>query len=573
LTTQPKESRPRAQLLRLQRATYARLVEDLRKHRARESRELRLYRKRYEHDIATFRRISSKAELVSRVMRASIVFCGDYHTLRQAQRTAIKILREIVGRRESIQLGLELIPKSAERTANNFVRKRIDEATFLHLIDYRHRWGFPWDHYRPLFMFAREHNLRLVGLNADDGDASSLEDRDALAAQVIVENTLRDPKTLLFCLYGDLHLARPHIPRMVHERLKRLKAPRETVTVLQNAEPIFWSLADQGLENSVDVVELFENTFCVLGAAPWIKWQSYWSWLEDHTDLLSLPDTAENSEEEDFEQPDYYHQVLELAQRICDFLKLRPRELEHFSVYTAQDLRVIDELERYCEACERRDVPITSLIRAEIVENGSCYFPEQSVLYLSDLSENRAGEKAAQLASAKLDPEFSVFPLGASWQEVFYRLLLWEAVAFLGSKIINPKRKCPKYSDFERRHVGRSSKKLRPREKEDQALADAILQHRALERQPIRQGLRRGVPSLLRDLRPGLFFRVASSLGQILGEGLYNLMVADKIGLDLLQELFHPVGKEPDGAQRKYWRMAQTLQRLPEDRSSKDDRF
>ncbi|HLG19919.1 MAG TPA: ChaN family lipoprotein [Bdellovibrionota bacterium] len=559
------EPTARQQLLRLQKATFARLEEDFQAGFRRESRHLRSYRRQYEKEVRNFRRVSTKAELIDDVARADIVYCGDYHTLRQAQRTAIKILRAVGDRRKPTFLGLEVVPQNGEKSANDFVRGRIDEETFLEAIAYEKKWGFPWSHYRQLFDFARERKLRILGLNSPEGDSIPLNARDDLAADLIVGVTLCVPEALIFCLYGDLHLADAHIPERVRIRLKSQNASRNMLTIFQNSEPIYWELAERGLSDTVDVVEVAADKYCVLSAAPWVKWQSYQSWLEDQSELLS-----EGGEEA---VPDYYHQVLERAEKIARFLGVRPSELEHFSVYTATDADVASELEKYCIECGRKDFPVEDLVRAEILENRSIYLPERSILYLNDLSENRAAEKAAQLVASKLQSTPAVFGPASSPSEIFYRAIIWEAIGFFGSKILNPKRKCDQYRDFERFLIRTRKRKLRGRLRDQREAAIAVLAHRAFELKRVRTGRTSGIPRKIFRLSPAQLFLAASAIGQIFADRLYYGMVTDLVSMNDVRELFSPLPNGAGAASERYWALVKRLPSRRMSAQSKEDRF
>ncbi|MFH1018408.1 MAG: ChaN family lipoprotein [Pseudomonadota bacterium] len=567
----PPEPSAREQLLRLQRETFARLEEEIHSAQRRESRSLRAYRRRYDRQVRAYRRIVTKAQLLGQVTAADIVYCGDYHTLMQAQRTAVRLLSPVLAQGRKVTLALEMIPKNAEKIANDFLRGELPEEAFLEKMDYRNTWGFPWPHYRQLFELARKAGVDVVGLGSNLSDRLPLEARDDLAADFIVEAALSDPQKLLFCLYGDLHIAEPHIPHRVQMRLERYGLKRKTLLIYQNSEEIYWKLAEQGLETTADVVEIARNKYCILSAPPWIKWRSYKTWIEDNSDLLEDPGDHEGAGE----TRDFYHQVFDLAQRIASFLGLKPRELDRFNVLTATDLNVIEVLEKYTKSLERPNIPVRSLIRAEILENQSCLLPERSVLYLSDLSENRAAEKAAQLVAAKMDPDPSGWVYGDSKdpKEVFYRLTLWEAIGFFGSKVINPKRKCSQYRDFEVLIETTRRQRLKEGQRDHREVAIQLLAHRAYELRRIKSGRAGGAPRKLYRLPPRQYFLAACHLGQILAHRLYEGLASERVSMDTIRGLFSPLPKDANGAESRYWDSAKILRHELLGTESKEDRF
>jgi hypothetical protein len=414
--------------------------------------------------------------------------------------------------------------------------------------------------------------VEIVGLGSHLSDRLPLEARDDLAADFIVEATISAPERLLFCLYGDLHIAEPHIPKRVKVRLHRYGLRRKTVTVFQNSEPIYWKLAGAGLETTTDVVELATHKYCILSAPPWIKWQSFKTWLEDASDLLEDTLSIETGAGETH---DFYHQVLDLTQRIASFLGLKPKELDQFTVLTAGDLDLIDVLEKYSKSLERPNIPVRSLIRSEIIENRSCFLPERSVLYLNDLSENRAAEKAAQIVAAKMDPN----PLGWVYgdsrdpKDVFYRLALWEAVGFFGSKIINHKRKCHQYRDFEKLLERTRRKRLTGTLRDQRDVAAQLLAHRAYESRRLKNSKASSAPRKLYRLPPRQFFLAAGHLGQILAQRLFAAMTHERISIETIRGLFSPLGDKGRAGEQRYWDLTEALKSEQMDEESKEDRF
>jgi hypothetical protein len=121
--------------------------------------------------------------------------------------------------------------------------------------------------------------------------------------------------------------------------------------------------------------------------------------------------------------------------------------------------------------------------------------------------------------------------------DAFYARALEEAYAFCGSKIVNPRRKCPHEPEFERLS---GSRDLFTRE-----VARFVLEHRALERTTGR-GLRR-METLYQTAGSDLFNAVTHSLGYMLGERIYYALATGQMLKREVRELFlDPL--EEDGA-------------------------
>src|SRR5205814_1278322 len=143
---------------------------------------------------------------------------------------------------------------------------------FLKAIEWKKNWGFPWDHYKPLFRWAQKHKVRVFGLNLkkEKGSLQGLRERDQFSAEQIAEIAKKHPDRKLFIIYGDLHLAKAHLPAKVEKKLKSKKF----LFVFQNSEKIYFQLLKKEIEHQVDVVRRGGNQFCLLSVPPWVKWQN-----------------------------------------------------------------------------------------------------------------------------------------------------------------------------------------------------------------------------------------------------------------------------------------------------------
>lgn len=559
-------------LIELQKESFQELRDEILEHRKHESKSITKYRKIYLDEVTRYESVSSKAELLNDLKDAQIIYCGDFHTLKRSQYSAIKILRHLVEKGRKIFLGLELVPTDYEDIANDFVENEISEREFLEKINYERIWGFPWENYSPLFDFAREHQIQILGLNLTGGGYQSLSGRDQIASNRMVECLQKHPDAVILCLYGDLHIASPHIPQKVQKLLKKKKMKKiKTISVFQNSDEIYWKLLEENLAHKVDVVKVSSDSYCVLSSTPWIKWQSYQSWIDEHCNLL------EEKDEETFgyyQLPDFFHDIHGFAENVLAFLKEEVKTFDDFEVYTAFDTKVMDKIHQYFDTLEQAPKKsIQKILEAELIENRSILIPDQSVIYLLDFSQNRAAEKSAQWISTKLTNKLCVYGKDFDEKEVFYRLVLWEAIGYFGSKIINPKRKCDQYKDFERQLERMKGKKATGLKKNEKIIAQEVLKHREYEFSKLESQDNAQSPRKIFELKPKQFFLCARSLGRILGDQLYSKVVADRVSLKVVQKLFTSLTLQTP-AQKTYWELAaQIKSHQPTRTVSKDELF
>src|SRR5690606_3256666 len=107
--------------------------------------------------------------------QARVVIGADFHAYSQSQRAHVRMLRDLV-RRDSVVLALECLSHEHEKLAADFLAGKISEARFLSECGWEENWGFPWEHYRPLFELARDRGFAVRGIGRPK--ASGLVARD-----------------------------------------------------------------------------------------------------------------------------------------------------------------------------------------------------------------------------------------------------------------------------------------------------------------------------------------------------------------------------------------------------------
>jgi uncharacterized iron-regulated protein len=537
----------RTHLLRIQRSMYDRLKEHARDLLGGLSPELRRYFNEYQRDFSDFKEISTKQELLTALQRSQVVFCGDYHTLSQAQRTVIRLLREALPRLErqkrAVILALEMVRPGDQRFVHEFLAGKISEIEFLRGISFHRQWGFHWENYRSLFLFAREHQLKIVGLNSPKKNRiPTLKGRDQAAAKIIARLSETHPKSQIFCLMGDLHLAQAHLPRYVHEAFKKKKLARRLLVIHQNNERFYWKLVERKLEQRVEVLKMKDNIFCVMNTPPWVKLQSHVKWAELLSESqtrgavfsVSRPQQA-SALPDGFDEIDYSDEVRELLQMIAQFIQLPSPPEDNFSIHGPQDLGFLGRLKRehLFPSKERR------IIERALTEFKSHFIPRTNVLFFTSLSINHTATQSALFLHSALSGFDRVF---TNPKQDFYVFVWVEALGFLGSKIINHKRKCNGPKDLAR--VVNQGLPRRPTRTQvtNFEIAQFVLDHLKRETSAEEEKKPLSPPPL-----PGpsaqidsvfFYYKVAKVLGQLLGQGLYLAVVDEKVTRHELSDLF-----------------------------------
>ena len=501
--------------------------------------KLKSFEKAYEAEFAKSWKVSGRDELLQIMGRSKLILMGDFHALQQSQKAHLRILK--AQNAAKISVAVECIESRHQKHLDRFLQGKLSEKDFLKTIEWKKAWGFPWEYYRPLFRWAQKHKVRVFGLNvlAQGKKQQSLVQRDHFAAQKIAEISKLHPQDSIFVIYGDLHLAGPHLPAALKKTSLKNVPP---VIVFQNSEKIYFQMLEKELEDKVDVVRLGKNKFCLQSVPPWVKWQNYLLFLEEHFD--------KNIDDE-----------LDLTDIVAQYVKLIGEDLglkvrtDHFSMMSAQDRSFWQKLD---EKLSKKEM---QFVKSWVEQGRSFYVPQLGIGFLARSSVNNASQVATSIVLFEMN---SLKRIPCEMPTDFVRLIWLEAMQYFGSKLVNPKRKTDTLNDIKNQLTaanpddhGKAAMRL--------ALSQKMLELMHLS--GIRKHQEIPVPRKIRAYQ-----EAAKILGGILGEKMYFGYRQKEISPASLVSLF----KKPiDGEHfhQFYWEILETIESLPEPFKSKTEKI
>ena len=370
---------------------------------------------------------SQLSELIRSIESSKIVLAGDFHAYSQSQRTHLRVLRNL-NQNSNIVLALECIESKDQESLDKFVKNKITEKTFLRRVKWKDNWGFSWESYKPLFDLCRKRGYKIYGVNEfyKSRTEKTLRSRDAKAAARLVNICKENQGSVVYCIFGDLHLAKNHLPLRITQLDRHIKP----TVVFQNSEKLYFRLAKSNLENKVDILRGANNRFCIIGSPPWVKWQSYLMYLEENYDL----DISEGAES-DIDYTDYVSSQIQFLAKDLGF----EVDLNDLAVYSSSNQNFESKLSRVANREKER------IIRYFIESDKSYYSPEDGYMYISRMTVNHAAELAGQYIQAKLSGQKKLL---YKMPENFIKKIWIEGLCFYMSKLLNHKRKAESMLDL-----------------------------------------------------------------------------------------------------------------------------
>ncbi|MBI3178292.1 MAG: ChaN family lipoprotein [Deltaproteobacteria bacterium] len=498
----------RQEIVDLHRAIFRRNQRRINASVAGYTGAFRRYEREYLRGVGRYEQPATLVELDAMLAQADVIYVGDYHTLAQAQRSFLRLLRRLPTDRPVI-VALEFVQGRHQAALDRFMRGAMSEQLFLRAIDHTSPWmSNGWESFTEIFAMARQRGWPVLAIDSPGrGPAgASLAARDRYAARRMARALGHETRPRVIALVGELHVAPAHLPRAVGDELARLGGAARSLVVYQNCQEIYWQLEARGLEHEVELVRVAAGQYCLINTPPIVCQQSFLNALDLDDEIPSVEAPAENFKE--------------YARLIASFFDLDLADaLDDVEVATVADLSFLNALRErgdFSDADMRR-------IHKQILHSESYYIPRAKTAYLGNLSVNHAAEEAAHFV------RHVVGGLGEPrlWVDAFYARCLEEALGFLGSKLINHKRKCATLASLERQATERGI----PRR--DRRVARAVLLHTRME-----QGRRVRGARALYAADADTFNGVTHMLGYRLGERLYYGLVSGRLAKSEIRTLF-----------------------------------
>ncbi len=492
-----------------------------------------------------------KDSVIERLRAADVSLIADFHADPQSCRTALRLVRDAIRPSEDWWIGIEMIPSDQQAALDRFQSGKLSRDEFLDLIRYEESWGFPFSNYEPLLHWARNRGVPVLALNRPDAlpGKADLHERDRWAAGLLTDLFLdaghgapRGRRAIV--LYGELHVARCHLPARLHEVSRRaLGRALRSLSVHQNNERLWWRLARQGLEQSTQALELRRDALCVFSSPPWVRLESLLRWTEGET-----APSWKGDDDESF-SPDALSSISQDAQAISEFLKVTPPGLDNLTALTLDGAEQVLEAARASDVLDSRE---RQLVRKLVDANERFYFPAGGLAYLGTSARSASSELAAIHLMRTRTREARFCPPG---RDAYHQLVLENAFGFLGSLCLNPRRKCDLAEDHERR------------------LAELSARSRlsAFERAELRA--RRGALGKTSIPAPGLARWLETAyVGRMLGKRLHQALLQEQLRVEDVSPLFlEPVPGKGAGAWGKRHRQLERMARSVPAEASKTE--
>lgn len=542
--------KPRDELIAIQKRLVGELKQRIADIYENPDPNLSQYLSEYQAEFAKgYERAASREEVIDQLLRANVAYFGDYHTLRTAQSAVLSILRELAkDRKRKLVLGVEMLYAANNAQAQSLIENRITAQEFRKAVKWTKSWGFPWQSFGRFFDFARNFDVPLFGLNINADDrVNNLTFRDEFAAELVSSLTQLYPDRLVAVLYGDLHIAQGHLPSRVEAELARYNVKRRQVQLFQNSEELYWTLVERKLEHVVDILKVRRDGYCIQNATPLVKYQSFLNWQENSSELVftGLEDLDLSSPGEST----LLEEVVEFVKNIAAFLKVEIPDPAGFELATAADLDLLENLVTKGAYTAKE----MEALKVYMHLSETAFFVRANVLYLGNLSVSHAAEGAMKFILGMLRPMRTA---AVEPRDDFYARITLEALAFFGSKVINPRRKARSLAEWREIELEFKNKRgLTEAQKTDREIARGYIAH-AEHEEDVLMGRHSSVRvNKLYGLKTPVHVGLTRAIGRTLGDLLFLAVSEERVPLETVKQAIFDDLFKGDIARNRYFQL------------------
>lgn len=109
------------------------------------------------------RAVVSLTDIVPDLKKAKLVFVGELHDQELHHQAELEVIRRLWEAGVPMSVGLEMFRRDSQAKLDQWVGGSLSEEAFQEI--YLDNWDLPWNLYRDIFLFAREHKIPMIGLN------------------------------------------------------------------------------------------------------------------------------------------------------------------------------------------------------------------------------------------------------------------------------------------------------------------------------------------------------------------------------------------------------------------------
>ena len=109
--------------------------------------------------------VLSANQLAARLRDTRLLLIGESHTTADFHRVQLRVIQALQQSGRKVMIGLEMFPYTEQKALDNWRDGLLTEQGFLTLARWYEFWGYHWNYYRDIFLYARDNRIPIHGVN------------------------------------------------------------------------------------------------------------------------------------------------------------------------------------------------------------------------------------------------------------------------------------------------------------------------------------------------------------------------------------------------------------------------
>jgi aminopeptidase N len=107
----------------------------------------------------------SPNQLEARLRDTRLLLVGESHTTADFHRVELRVIRILHDAGRNVAIGLEMYPYTEQPSLDRWRDGLLTESGFVKLSRWYEFWGYQWNYYRDIFLYARDNRIPMFGVN------------------------------------------------------------------------------------------------------------------------------------------------------------------------------------------------------------------------------------------------------------------------------------------------------------------------------------------------------------------------------------------------------------------------
>jgi uncharacterized iron-regulated protein len=109
--------------------------------------------------------VFSATQLAARLRDTRLLLVGESHTTADFHRVELRVIRALHEAGRKMMIGLEMFPYPEQKSLDHWRDGLLTENGFVTLARWYDLWGYHWDYYRDIFLYARDSHIPMYAVN------------------------------------------------------------------------------------------------------------------------------------------------------------------------------------------------------------------------------------------------------------------------------------------------------------------------------------------------------------------------------------------------------------------------